>query len=185
VRHLQSSSFISLSSLLYCSICWRFSNCYSIPAILAAFVLYFLSIPLSFKGTVQRDFLPPIFSQMDFSQAPYSVFKDFSNLASNSRRYSRFLIDSPLLFIAESWYSPYCLVRRVATLRFIIAGSHYLLELSAWTLAYRLIRRVDTSRIVYYGESLLPASFIAESHCWQRRVILTNSEGLPLPLKGQ
>ncbi len=83
------------------------------------------------KGTVQRDFLPPIFSQMDFSQAPYSVFKDFSNLASNSRRYSRFLIDSPLLFIAESQYSPYCLERRVATLRFIIAGSHYLLELSA------------------------------------------------------
>jgi hypothetical protein len=86
---------------------------------------------LTLKGTVQRDFLPPIFSQMDFSQAPYSVFKDFSNLASNSRRYSRFLIDSPLLFIAESQYSPYCLVRRVATLRFIIAGSHYLLELSA------------------------------------------------------
>jgi hypothetical protein len=83
------------------------------------------------KGTVQRDFLPPIFSQMDCSQAPYSVFKDFSNLASNSRRYSRFLIDSPLLFIAESQYSAYCLVRRVATLQFIIAGSHYLLELSA------------------------------------------------------
>jgi hypothetical protein len=83
------------------------------------------------KGTVQRDFLPQIFSQMDFSQALYSVFKDFSNLASNLRRYSRFLIDSPLLFIAESRYSLYCLVRRVATLRFIIAGSYYLLELSA------------------------------------------------------
>ncbi len=83
-----------------------------------------------FKGTVQRDFLPPIFSQMEFSQAPYSVFKDFPNLhvASNLRRYSRFLIDSPPLFIAESQYSPYCLVRRVATLRFIIAGSHYLLQ---------------------------------------------------------
>jgi hypothetical protein len=86
---------------------------------------------LYLKGTVQRDFLPPFFSQIDFSQAPYSVFKDFSNLASNSKRYSRFLIDSPLLFIAESRYSPYCLIRRVATLRFIIAGSHYLLELSA------------------------------------------------------
>jgi hypothetical protein len=48
------------------------------------------------KGTVQRDFLPPIFSLMDSSQAPYSVFKDFPNLASNSVRYSRFLIDSPL-----------------------------------------------------------------------------------------
>ncbi len=83
------------------------------------------------KGTVQRDFYLRFFSQMDFSQAPYSVFKDFSNLASNSRRYSQFFIDSPLLFIAESQYSPYCLIRRVATLRFIVVGSHYLLELSA------------------------------------------------------
>jgi hypothetical protein len=140
---------------------------------------------LTLNGTVQQDFLPSIFSQMDSSQAPYSVFKDFSNLALNSRRYSRFFIDSPLLFIAESQYSPYCLIRRVATLRFIIAGSHYWLELSALTLAYRLIRRVDTPRIVYYGESWLPASFIAESHCWQQRVIQKNSEGLPLPLKGQ
>jgi hypothetical protein len=48
------------------------------------------------KGTVQRDFLPPSFSLMDSSQATYSVFKDFSNLASNSVRYSGFLIDSPL-----------------------------------------------------------------------------------------
>ncbi len=48
------------------------------------------------KGTVQQDFLPPIFSLMDSSRAIYSVFKDFSNLASNSVRYSRFFIDSPL-----------------------------------------------------------------------------------------
>jgi hypothetical protein len=72
-------------------------------------------------------FLPPIFSQMGSSQAPYSVFKDFSNLASNSMRYSRFFIDSPLLFTAESLYSPYCLLQTVATLRIILAGSHYLL----------------------------------------------------------
>ncbi len=59
-----------------------------------------------FKGTVQRDFLTPIFSQMDSSQALYSVFKDYSNLASNSMRYSRFFIDFLLLFIAESCDSP-------------------------------------------------------------------------------
>jgi hypothetical protein len=46
-------------------------------------------------------------------------------------------------------------------------------------------RRVDTLRIVYYGESLLPSSLIAESHCWQQGVIFKNFEGLPLPLKGQ
>jgi hypothetical protein len=91
---------------------------------------------------------------MDSCQAPYPVLKDFSNLAS-SRRYSRFLIDSPLLFMAESQYSSYCLIRRVVTLRITKAGSHYLLELSAKTLVCRLIRRVDTPCIVYYGESLL------------------------------
>ncbi len=83
------------------------------------------------KGTVQRDFLSPIFSLMESSQAPYSVFKDFSNLASNSVRYSRLLIDSPQYFIAESPYSLYCLLRRVVTLRIILAGSHHLLEFSA------------------------------------------------------
>ncbi len=51
---------------------------------------------VSFKGTVERDFFSPIFSLMDSSQATYSVFKDLSNLASNSVRYSRFLIDSLL-----------------------------------------------------------------------------------------
>ncbi len=76
-------------------------------------------------------FISCLKGQSNFSQASYSVFKDFSNLASNLRRYSRFFIDSPLLFIAESECSPYCLIRRVETLRFIIAGSHYLLELSA------------------------------------------------------
>jgi hypothetical protein len=54
------------------------------------------------KGTVQRDFLPPSFSQMDFSQASYLVFKDFPKLASNSMRCLRFFIDSLQLFIAES-----------------------------------------------------------------------------------
>ncbi len=82
-------------------------------------------------GTVQRDFLPPIFSQMDSSHDSYLVFKDFSNLASNSMSYLRFLIDSPLLFIAESLYSPYCLLQRVATLRIILERNHFLLELSA------------------------------------------------------
>ncbi len=140
---------------------------------------------LKLKGTVQRDFLSPIFSLMESSQAPYSLFNDFSNLASNSVRYSRFLIDSPQYFIAESPDSPYYLLRRVVTLRIILAGSHHLLAICAQTLACRLIRRVNTPRIDYYGESLFPASFTAGSHCWQRRVIFENFEGLPLALKGQ
>jgi hypothetical protein len=122
---------------------------------------------------------------MESSQAPYSVFNDFSNLALNSVRYSRFLIDSAQYFIVESPYSPYCLLRRVVTLHIILAGSHHLLALSAQTLTCRLIQRVNTPRIDYYGESLLPTSFTAGSHCWQRRVIFKNFEGLLLPLKGQ
>ncbi len=78
-----------------------------------------LTMTYVIKGTVQRDFLSPIFSLMESSQAPHSVFKDFSNLASNSVRYFRFLIDSPQYFIAESPYSPYCLLWRVVTLRII------------------------------------------------------------------
>jgi hypothetical protein len=137
------------------------------------------------KGTVQWDFLSQIFSLMESSQALYSVFKDFSNLASNSVRYSRFLIDSLQYFIPESPCSPYCLLRRVVTLRIILAESHHLLALSAQTLTCHLIRRVNTPRIDYYGESLLRVSFTAGSHCWQRRVIFENFEGLSLPLKGQ
>jgi hypothetical protein len=84
-------------------------------------------IPANYlKGTVQRDFLSPIFSLIESSQAP---------------------------------------LRRVVTLRIILAGSHRLLALSAQTLACRSIRRVNTPRIDYYGESLLPASFTAGSHC--------------------
>jgi hypothetical protein len=86
---------------------------------------------LKLKGTVQWDCLLPIFSLMDSSQAPYSVFRDFSNLASSQWDIRDFFIDSPLLFISESRYSSYCLLRRVATLRIILAGSRYILELSA------------------------------------------------------
>ncbi len=68
------------------------------PIFAAAFIEELKSLPsfFFFKGTVQRDFLPPIFSLIDSSQAPYSAFKGFPNLASNSERYSRFLIDSLL-----------------------------------------------------------------------------------------
>jgi hypothetical protein len=44
------------------------------------------------EGTVQRDFSPPLFSVVDSSQASYSVFKDFSILASNAMRYSQFFL---------------------------------------------------------------------------------------------
>jgi hypothetical protein len=44
------------------------------------------SLLQNLKGQSNEIFYLRFFSQMDFSQAPYSVFKDFLNLASNSRR---------------------------------------------------------------------------------------------------
>jgi hypothetical protein len=137
-----------------------------------------------FKGTFQQDFLPPIFSQMDSFQAPYSVFKDFLNLASNLRRYSRFFIHSPLLFILESPYSLYCyygelqlslsLYQESLFVRIICINSRLLFNTESLYSPYCLLQ-----------ESLLSASFIVGSHCWQQRVIFKNSEGLYLPFKGQ
>jgi hypothetical protein len=74
-----------------------------------------------FIGIVQQDCFLSTFSSMDSSQAVYLVFKDISNLIG----YLKFLIDSRLLFIAESRYSLYCLLQRVATLRIALAWSHY------------------------------------------------------------
>ncbi len=120
-----------------------------------------------FKGTFQRDFLPPICSQMDSFQAPYSVFKDFLNLASNLRRYSRFFIHSPLLFILESPYSLYCyygelqlslsLYQESLFVRIICINSRLLFNTESLYSPYCLLRRVTTLCIVYSGESLLTA----------------------------
>jgi hypothetical protein len=63
------------------------------------------------KGTVHRDFLPPILSLIDSSQVTSSVFKDFLNLASNSVRYSAVIYSGelifPVLFTTESCDSPH------------------------------------------------------------------------------
>ncbi len=118
---------------------------------------------------------------MDSSQAPYSVFIDFSNLASNSRRYSRFFIDSLLLFIAESQFSSYCLIRRVTitTPRGVTICWNYLHKLlpvvytESQYFPYCLIRRVTS-----------PSAFTVASHCLQRRVNFKNFERLPHFFKG-
>ncbi len=65
-----------------------------------------------FKGTLQREFLLPIFSQMYSSQALIYRYKYFSTLALNSRTSSRFFYYSPQLFLAESRYSSACFIWR-------------------------------------------------------------------------
>ncbi len=94
-------------------------------------------------GTVQRHFLPLIFVGIGSSQAPFSSSEGFLNLTSNLRRYSLFLIDFPLLFIAESQDSLYCLIRRVAsTPRIVCNRELQMYELCAET------QRVKIPRIV-------------------------------------
>ncbi len=91
-------------------------------------------LQFQFKGTVQLDLLPQIFLQMASSQASYSVSEGFSNLASKFRKYSHCLIDSMLSFIAESWYSLYCLMH------IIYSWELRLCEFCAETLACHVIR---------------------------------------------
>ncbi len=68
------------------------------------FIVSWGSVKCEFKGTVRWDFLPLNFLEKGSSQAPYSVSEGFSNLTSNSRRYSWFL------------FTPYyCLERRADT----------------------------------------------------------------------
>jgi hypothetical protein len=81
---------------------------------------YFLFKKVIFlKGTVQQDCLPWIILRMSFFHAPYSVSEAFLNMASNLGKYSRFLIDSLLLFRAESFDTPhiiyYGVLRLLAT----------------------------------------------------------------------
>jgi hypothetical protein len=120
----------------------------------------FLRVQLFLKGQ-------PIVSQIDSSQAFYSVFKDVSHLASNSLRYPKFFIDSVLLFIAESRCYPYSLLRRVCDSPHRFNGESLFVRIICINSHLSFNTRSRYPRIVYYGESLLPASLIAGSHCCQ------------------
>ncbi len=120
---------------------------------------------------------------MGSSHAPYSVLKGFSNLASKSRRYSQFFVDSQLSYIAESWYSPYCSIWIFVTPRVVYGWELQMYELCAETLGCRLIWRVKTPIFFKNKESLFPALFVARSHCWQQGVLLKHFEVLVPPEK--
>ncbi len=121
--------------------------------------------------------MPLIFPRMASSQAPYSVSEGFSNMALNSSKYSRILIDSPLSFKAESRYFPYCLIWRVVLLASFTAES------------YNCMNFVQKLWPVIYHKEL----FFTESHYFLHRLkqgVTDDSgesfnycEGLPLPLK--
>ncbi len=89
------------------------------------------------------------FLRMGSSQAPYSVPEGFSNLASKSRRCLQFFF----FFVEENQYSPYRLIKRVATPASFIAEG------------YKCINNVQQFRAsVLYGESILPRLFNMASH---------------------
>ncbi len=150
--------------------------CYTNRA-LGEFCPYLLN-PVLDRSGILRDCVhvlktsPTRFFTFDFfrdgpSQAPYLVFKDFLNLALNSRRYFRYLVDSLLLFKVGNQYSLYCFIWRDVTLCIIIAGSrYYIVEIISMNSRlsfntesryspYCLIQRVTTPCIFYSRESLL------------------------------
>jgi hypothetical protein len=139
------------------------------------------------KGTVQRDFLSPIFSLMESSQAPYLVFNDFSNFASNSVRYSQFLIDSavfysgesifPELFTTESSGSPHHIGGESPFVSIICTNSRLSFNTESHYSPYWLLRRVTTPRLIYSGESLLTLD--------SGELFSKTLKDSPLPFKGQ
>ncbi len=82
------SFFLPLFLKYICTIIYCWCNSYT-----------FWSLVL--KEKVQLNVLPLICLGMGSSRFPYSVSEGYSNLTSNSRRNSQFLIDSLLLFIVE------------------------------------------------------------------------------------
>jgi hypothetical protein len=119
------------------------------------------------------------------SKAPYLVFKDFLNLASNSVRYSRFLIHSPLqftysgelilpiLFTTESCDSPHHFSRESPFVSIICLNSRLSFNTESQYFSYCLLQRVTTPHLIYSGESLLTAESYFQK-LWR----------IPLPLKG-
>jgi hypothetical protein len=100
----------------------------------------------------------------------FAIFDWFSAII-----YSRESI-LPILFTTASCDSPHHFSGESLFVRIICINSR--LSFNGTVSRYSLY-------LVYYGEYLLPVSFIAESHCYQRRVIFNNIEGLPYSLKGQ
>jgi hypothetical protein len=133
--------------------------------------LYVTYSNIALKSQSNEIFYLQFFSQMASSQAPYSVFKTLRNLSLNLRRHPRFLIDFPLLFIAEIlyMYSLYCFIWKVATLciiteywgvlffRIICTNSHLSLNTESRYSQYCLIQRVTTQCFIHSRESLLTA----------------------------
>jgi hypothetical protein len=103
---------------------------------------------------------------MDSSRATYSVFKDFSNLASNSVKYSRFLIESlllihsgesifPVFFTMESCDSLHHFGGESPFVSIICINSRLSFNTESQYSPYWLLRRVTTPLLIYSGESLL------------------------------
>jgi hypothetical protein len=76
-------------------------------------------------------FLPPIFSQMNSSQAPYSVFKDFLSFGFDFEEIIMIFDWLSAIIYSGELILPVLFNMRVATLCIMRAESHYFLELSA------------------------------------------------------
>jgi hypothetical protein len=83
---------------------------------------------------------------MSFFPAPYSVSEGFSNLVSNTGKYSRFLIDALLLLGRVD--TPRIVDYGELRLLIVYSGELQMYEFSAETLACLLMQGVDSPHIV-------------------------------------
>jgi hypothetical protein len=123
-----------------------------------------------FKGTVQRDLLPLIFSQLASSQALYWVSESFSNLVCD------FFFLTLCYLYREEFILPVCLIWRVATLHINYRGelkmyefcrnSGLPLDTGSRYSQYYLIWKFTTPHIVSSGKSFKP--ILKHSHAFKR-----------------
>jgi hypothetical protein len=119
--------------------------CFFYPGLpLPRFPAHLLTFLSSLKGIVQRDFLPLIFCWNGLFASSLLGNWCFWNLTSIPGNIHDFYIDSPLSFVAESQYSPYCFMWRVVTPCVEYNEELHMNEICAEILGFHLIQRADT-----------------------------------------
>ncbi len=126
------------------------------------------------KGTVQRDFLHPIFSPMDFFQALlHSIYTlsefglEFGEIfAISDWLYAAIYSGEsilPVLFTTEWCNSPHHFGGESPFVSIICINSSLLFNTESRYSPYCLLRRVTTPRLIYSGESLLTGELFSKT----------------------
>ncbi len=117
------------------------------------------------KGTVQRDFLSPIFSLMDSSQFGFEFGEIFTIFYWLSAVIYSGQSIFPVLFTTESCDSPHHFGGESPFVSNICIIVCLLFHTESQYSPYWLLRRVTTPRLIYSGESLLTAESYFQKLC--------------------